>query len=46
MAFDGFAIGRKLRPGAECDHATIEQMTSLLLQKRRAPRRPRTRKTP
>jgi AcrR family transcriptional regulator len=39
MAFDGFAIGRKLRPGAECDHATIEQMTALLLQEPAASRR-------
>ncbi|MFN6953597.1 MAG: TetR/AcrR family transcriptional regulator [Acetobacteraceae bacterium] len=44
MAFDGFAIGRKLRPAAECDHATIEQMTSLLLHERPARRRARARK--
>lgn len=39
MAFDGFAIGRKLRPVAECDHATIDQMTALLLHERPPPRR-------
>lgn len=31
MAFDGFAIGRKLTPDAGCDHATIESMVDLLL---------------
>jgi hypothetical protein len=31
MAFDGFAIGRRLVPGAPCDHATIEAMVRLLL---------------
>jgi AcrR family transcriptional regulator len=43
MAFDGFAIGRKLRPGADCDHATIEQMASLLLHAPPPRRRPRRR---
>ena len=31
MAFDGFAIGRKLRPDAPCDDAAINQMVTLLL---------------
>jgi len=31
MAFDGFAIGRKLRPDAPCDDAAIDQMVALLL---------------
>ena len=31
MAFDGFAIGRKLAPGANCDHPTIEAMVTLML---------------
>ena len=41
MAFDGFAIGRKLRPGAACDHATIQQMVDLLLPEQAKPRRRR-----
>ena len=44
MAFDGFAIGRKLRPASACDHATIAQMASLLLPEP-PPRRPRTRRS-
>ncbi|WP_270935427.1 TetR/AcrR family transcriptional regulator [Falsiroseomonas oryzae] len=38
MAFDGFAIGRKLSPDGACDHATIEQMVDLLLPPRPARR--------
>jgi AcrR family transcriptional regulator len=45
MAFDGFAIGRKLRPASGCDHATIAQMTTLLLPEP-PPRRPRTPRGP